>query len=449
MNQENVNDSSESISEIAKKFEVELSKSPQFSSYIKINSDGPVLNLSEFQHTTGELINFYHYQVITLKPHINTSSSDIIIIVSKDCLIYYQLLYISKKVIKMLSRSYEKNTTEFKSFLDFLESLQKKYIKFPISVNSKKILDDFTNVPVKAKCLESFSRAIKLKAHQKNELDPNNKKLFQKLMISLSPFLLKTLNLHYHCFQDIFNAAVSQEDFVFHNEIDSFSNSFDKIDPYGFIETMIETCERFAWHFQLSNIRNSNIVIIFILLHRYIFDQIYPSNHYFFKSDYANVDIIFPIAKYTFQKINLSLDFFPPNTKPRNTIRKILREDDFYKLAIDNLEQMQFYTSPFDICACALYTIQSIKKGAEHYSKSSLDLNSNDLITIFMGVAIASDIPELMNLSNFVNVFVNNSKSVELIPVSNEMNHAKNVLVIATKQLYELSEKERKRFQST
>ena len=94
MNQENVNDSSESISEIAKKFEVELSKSPQFSSYIKINSDGPVLNLSEFQHTTGELINFYHYQVITLKPHINTSSSDIIIIVSKDCLIYYQLLYI-------------------------------------------------------------------------------------------------------------------------------------------------------------------------------------------------------------------------------------------------------------------------------------------------------------------------------------------------------------------
>lgn len=445
MNQEN---ESENISEIAKKFEVEMEKSPQFSSYITINTDGPVLNLTEFQHTTGELVNFYHYNVIPLKPHINLLFSDIVIIVSKDCLIYHQLKFISKKVFKIQSRSYEKSTTDFKSFLNFLESLQRKYIKFPISVNSKKITDDFMDMPTKAQKLEVFGEKLKLKAHQKKLLDPNNKKLFQKLMTSLTPFLLKKSVLPYHCFQDIFNAAVSQEEFVFHNEVESFFNSFDKIDPYGFIETMTETCERFVWHFQLSGIRNSNIIIIFILLQRYIFDKVYPSNHYFFKSDYTNVDIILPIAKYTFQKINLSLDYFPSTTKPRNTIRKILREDEFYKLAIDDLEQMQFYTSPYDICACALYTIQDIKKGAEHYSKSSLDLNSNELITIFMAVAIASDIPELMALSNFVKNFVNNSKSADLILVSNEMNHAKNVFVIASKQLFELSEKERKKFQS-
>lgn len=444
MNQEN--DSPESISETAKKFKIELEKSPEFSSYITINYDGPVLNLTEYQHTTGELVNFYHYQIIPMNPHINLLSSDIIVIVSKDRLIYSLLYYISKEVFNIKSASYQENTKRFLSFLEFLDSLQNKYMKFPISINSKKITDDLATVPTEAKSLESFGKQLISKAHHKSDLDPNNKKLFQKLMTSLSPFLSKALILRFHCYQNIFNAAVSQEDFVFHNEIDSFFNSFDKIDPYSFIETMIETCERFTWHFQLSGIKNSNIIIIFILLQRYIFDQIYSSNHYFFKQDFVNVDIIFPISRYTFQKLNLSLDFFNPNTKPRNTIRKILREDEFYKLAIDDLEQMQFYTSPFDICACVTYTIQDIKKGAEHYLKSSFDLNSNDLITIFMAVAIASDIPEFYALSNFVNAFVNNSKSTELIPVSNEMKHAKYVLFQATKQLFDISEKESKKF---
>lgn len=444
MNQEN--ESSENISEIASQFEIELQNSPEFSSYIFIDTQKPALNLTEYQHTYGELVNFYHFQIMTMKPHINLLSSDIIIIVSLDRLIYNELTYISKKAYKILSNSCQSNINKFSSFLEFLDTLKTKYMKFPISINSKKISDDFTSTPIKAKSLESFGRKIELKAHHKADLDPNNKKFFQKLITSLSPFLPKTLNLQYHCFQNLFNAVVSQEDFVFHNEIISFFNSFDTIYPFDFIETMLETCEHFIIHFQLARLKNSRI-IIFILLNRYIFDQIYVVNHHFFPKGNENLDIIAPISKFTFQKMSLPLDYFPSVTKPRNTIRKILREDEFYKRAIDDLEKMQFFTSPFDICACVMESIQSIKKGADHYSKSSLDFDSNDLINLFMAVAIASDIPELLALSNFVSDYVYNSKSSEVDIVSNDLNRAKSVLIRGVEQLSEICEKEKQRFQ--
>ncbi|OHS94889.1 hypothetical protein TRFO_10829 [Tritrichomonas foetus] len=424
-------------SDISKKFAEELNSKPEFKEYLSLEDQKHMLNQEQYLKTLGELTNYFHFQILAMPPHMESFSSQLLTIVSHDNLVIHQLLFVEKEIYDLSCEIHKSNADNFNSFLEFLASLVTKYTIFPITINSKKIIADFQSDPWNLKALRAHRKTLfDSSTHQRKRLVPSSK-LFQKIVSFLAPKIPgKSLNFPIHCYQNIFDATVSQNDFIFYFEIQSLVNSLDKFEPNEYINELLEICDRFTQFYELK--QKSSRKVIFILLIRFVFDEVYPMNHYFQNEVF---DIITPLSKFTFLKLQLPLDYFPPDTKPRNTPRKILREDKHWVQAINALEEAQFHTNPVDILNCFYRSILAIQHAANFYSHSKIDIGSIELIfKLFVAVALASDIPELKNLSHFANDFILDGS------LSEELLYTRAILIASTNYMIDLCEKEKRKY---
>ena len=428
------------VTNVIKSLSEELDKNPEFKQYLSINTNiNQQMSVDQYVNSLGEITNYYHFQVLAMPPILGTEYSDkLLVIVSADNLKLNIVKFLENKLFQEKNRIYEENVKKFSSFLEFMESLITKYSCFPITINSQKIIKDSQLNTWMAKALSSSIKTVSELVHPKNRLQPNSK-LFNKFVVSMASkipanSLISPISWH----QNIFDAAVSQQDFIFYNEIQSLIKSFDLFDPIDYINELLEICQRFVDFFELK--RKSSLRIMFILLNRFVFDEVYPVNFYF---THVNQDIITPISRYSFSKLDIDIGYFPPDTTPTKTPKNILRKDKYYSLAIYILEEIQFQTNPLDILICVHRSLMEIQKSARFYSGRRIDLSEVELMfKLFTAVILSSEIPEFHNLFYFTNQFIND----EALP--KDMHFSLAIFIASTNHIKDLCHKKKMKIQN-
>ncbi|OHT07605.1 hypothetical protein TRFO_24174 [Tritrichomonas foetus] len=417
-----------------------LSSKPELVPYINIDFINSPMSSEEFVHILGDLTNFYHFQILANPPKTESMSSHLLTIVSSDNLKLHKINFIYYKVEKIRNILYEKNLQLFSSLLEFLELLLENLTSYPIVILMHKLLEDAQYDSEESKSL--IRLAFSYNVHYKQQLFPNQAKLYQMLISHISPlFKGEIIVFPIHPLQNIFDSAISQSTFYFYNEIQSLIREFKTMSPIYFMNEILEICDRIKTIFELK--AKNSLKIIFILLNRYVFDQIYESNPYFHKD---SMNWMFLQYRTTFQKLDVNLQFFPSNLTIHHKPRRTLRDDPYYSEAISLLEESQLHNNPVDMLDAINKSMNSALKAAKYYysQKSNKDIESmarimtqDSIIKIFKTVLLSADIPELQNIRDFTSNFIINDS------LSKELYLANKLFISCTNDLFDIIEVER------
>ena len=385
----------------------ELSKRPEIIPFVYIDYVSSPISYDEFVQTLGELTNFYHYQVLANKPTIVKIDSKLLSIVSSDNLKEHQIKYLYQKIYKIQLRKYNQISSVFSSLLSFLDSMVTKSTSYPIAIEMQKLLEYSQYDTYESKALKIYANSINV--HHVQQLDPNKPKLYQMIVQNLYKLIEKSLVLPVHYLQNIFNASVSQSNFVFNKRINMLVENFPKLESAQFWNELIEICESIMTHFEVKQ-KKYTLSIIFVLLYRYVFDEIYPFNCYY----QVEEENMMPLKKITFRDIDVDLRYFSSDTELRNRPRAILRNDEYYYASILELEEMVFHNNPIDMLFCVHKAKSLAFKAACSYGKTN-NINEEQQIKIFVSVILASDVPNFKQLVSFILDYVYEGMLAETI----------------------------------
>lgn len=407
--------------EDSKAFFTELSKMPEnIQNYVYLELESPPRSIQEFDAAYSQLNQQYNIDNFVKRPRIDEGIlRDVLLLVSHDSLNYHQIKFLLKEIKETSDQNYQHSSQLLSSILDFLEIIRRKNLfHCPIQVDTTKILTDF-----KTQCLVNAKKLIENNVffHRKNQLSPEKPKLFSMIVSKMAPeYFDRSAIYPVHYIQNIFDATISQPTFLFYNEIQSLIVQFDTLPPNHFMNILIETRERIRDFFEnLKNIKNSRS-ILFILLVRFVFDRIYPNNHHY--SIKYDSNYLITIARTNFSKLGCDLSYFKDDIKPLHMVRKTLTNDPFYSRSIQLFETIQFHTNPIDILGTTYRSIEEAANAANHYQKlntgqstNPIDKKSEVFSRIFAAVILASNVPELKILLDFVDNYITDDSISDIL----------------------------------
>ncbi|OHT12293.1 hypothetical protein TRFO_17990 [Tritrichomonas foetus] len=413
-----------------REFIVDLLKYPTLVPYLSLDFSPQVCE--NFISVLSELTNFYHFHVLTSTPKNNFDVDLLLNFYSADHLKIHIVNYLSSYLYKQRMENHEYFKNIFCSIIEFLKPYSNNFTTQPIIIDLPKLIENFNEKTPEIIYLTKYLHNFYPKLHQEKNFDPNNEKIYKNLVTKLSPQIKDFSPIcsffDISCYQHIFNAAISSPRFLFYTDIKSLIELQDSLIPQLFNTSIFEIGNNIVSHFHLTN--SKSLKIIFMLLFRYIYEEVYPIKQFFKVSDNSQ-NIIQGLSEVNLRKLEIALKYCPPKTRLNRLPREVFRGDPFYGEAIYYLEEMNFMTNPLDIMLCVQRTVKAIEKAASHYSEEKISFSFDDTFSLFIGVTLASDIPEFVDLANFVNEFV------IIEEIASELLHARATLVACSTYLSE------------
>lgn len=376
-------------------FTDQISKYPQLIPFIfnDISSDS-----DQNQEVMAKLLNFYSTTILESVPTFFDLSEDMIYFYSSDNLKIHTVIYLSHKVWKMKIKSYQEKVSLFSTLIYFLHSFLDNYDENKVVIKFQKLTEYFYNERPSITFLNKIIQQIKPVSHLSKHFNPNNKKLYSLFIHYIS----QNNDNYIHCLQHVFEAAISSNHFIFYSEINTFIQSHQNIKSDNINSMIYNLSKKIAIHFGINT--SKEVRILNIALMRYIYDRIYPSTyHTYFGKKVPN--IIQNVSNIAFKKLCVNIRLFPHSIRPSKQFCSILRNDPYYRKAIDYLEDIQFMTNPIDMLFCVQRSLKAIDEAAIFYSqkKDSKPFNFHETVSIFLAVTISSEIPEIIEIHQFIN----------------------------------------------
>lgn len=376
-------------------FNAQISKYPQLIPYIIEDNSS---NSEQNHEIMLKTLDFYSTEVLQSPPIFVDSSVDMIFFYSSDNLKIHTVIFLSHKIWKKQIKKYREKVSLFSTLIYFLHSYVGNLVENKIVIKYQSLVDYFQKESALIQYLRCFIHKIKLESHLSQNFNPNNKKLYYMFIQDV----LQSKDNYIHCLQHVFEAAISSKKFIFFNEINSFIQNHQNIKPDAINTILFDISKKVANYYGINNTREIHILLISFI--RYIYDQIYPATcQSYFKKESKH--IIQNVSNLAFKKLCVNIRLFPHSIRPSKPFCSILRNDPYYQKAVWCLEDIQFVTNPLDMLFCVQRSLKSIEEAASFYShkKDSKPFNFHEIVSIFLAVTISSEIPEIIEIHQFIN----------------------------------------------
>ncbi|KAK8877964.1 hypothetical protein M9Y10_004727 [Tritrichomonas musculus] len=206
--------------------------------------------------------------------------------------------------------------------------------------------------------------------------------------------------------QDELEVLFEYPEFPLHNKFVSVVQGYSSA-PKDFIPNLISLVYVTLNHFDFHETNSENVLILFLF--RYAFDKLYafqksPLNRNPF--DLNKLKTVDPLIHYlsncTFQQLKPPDECCPKHT-PDMKVSEVFRNDPDYYPAVLALEEIIFHTNPIDSLNAVHDCLHEIELAVNkiHPTKEAM-LPFEVTFGVFLCVASASHIPELQNISDFI-----------------------------------------------
>lgn len=351
---------------------------------------------SKNQKTLEKVQQFYEQNCLNKEPHLTIYSEDIIYFYSSDNLKLHMVYFLSLEIWEQANRIYKKYVSLLSSIIFFSSFFLDKYKVNKIKIEYQRLFEMLSRI--RSNNIESIRcklQDIKSQSHLTQNFDPNNRKIFLKLITFFTQIEPTYIDLH--CYQHIFEASISSKHFVYSHEIKALIDNFSKMQSSHINRAIYNMAKAISDNFDIN--KPNEIHIIYILLIRYIYDQNYDFiySHYFISKEN-----LFQINKSfsNFQSLQIPQQYLPANF----IVKRSLKTDCNYRKAISFIESINYLTNPFDVLLNVHKSLTEIQEAAKRLSKQpNLIVQFDDKVILLFLVIFSSQIPELMSFVQLVN----------------------------------------------
>ena len=318
----------------------------------------------------------------------------------KAAMLYHKKIYIKDKLNKIALRNHNQLSAYLAGILSLLNEGKVAY-SIPkdqfLEIDYNSLIKKYSNASDKKwNILKRKLDEYETKIDESNkfvETPSDQKKFFsEKIGQSLKQFDAASSFLKRIETQDELEVLFEYTEFPLHNKFVSVVQSYSK-NPKDFIPNLISLVYITLDHFDYHESNVENVLILFLF--RYAFDKLYafqssPLNRDAF--DLNKLHQIDPLALYlsncTFQQLKVS---------------EVFRNDPNFHPAVLALEEIVFHTNPIDALNAVHNCLHIVEIAVNkiHPTKEAM-LPFEVTFGIFLCVASASHIPELQNISDFI-----------------------------------------------
>jgi hypothetical protein len=215
--------------------------------------------------------------------------------------------------------------------------------------------------------------------------------------------------------------------FPFSNALAASRDKFFELEPKLFLGLLFDLITAMA---TVLEIRGTEIRALNLLVYRFVFDSIFARSDFFT----SEVDLLKGVSAVTIGELRVPLEYCPPGTDPALCPRAVFRADEYFGIAVRELEALAFYTNPLDILHSVHRAIKATEAAVAHYSGGTVMFFPFEVsFGLFVAVALSADIPELDAVARFVQTYTPKSR------VGTVLEYAKSNLVAAALHCRELA----------
>jgi hypothetical protein len=187
--------------------------------------------------------------------------------------------------------------------------------------------------------------------------------------------------------------------FPFNRAIAASANKFFELEPKLFIGLLSDMILSICDYLEVNR---DGIRTLTLTIYRIVFDSIGA------RSDpwLSHNNLLQSVADVPLRELKLGPQFCPPDMDVRETPRALFRRDPLYGLAVAQLESACFHTNPFDILDGVHRAVRLTEAAATVYSCQNAPSFTFELsFVFFLAVLLASDLPELDAIAQFVDAY--------------------------------------------
>ena len=324
-------------------------------------------------------------------------------------LIYNILVYIEDLEYSIYKQQREDNITFLTKVIEFLDKHKPNDgSKLILVVNDAQLFTDIRQIP---------EYVIRLNYYYNQQMQkltllcppPTNSVMIRLELIGIIDNVTSTIDATTSYFpvsplQASFERLIMCDLLPFSKSIQEIIQSYEKVHSTLFIDSILNLCIDIIKNLGITKKYSDSAVSY--LLYRFIFDELYPINHFFHDSDQFNNP--FPhLNEITIEQLQLPLSFCPPDINISLKPRDVFKNDPLFGKAVNKFEEIVFYTNPFDIIASIMQTVSLIEMAASGYDKEkTLVFPFEVTFGLFIAVVLSScAFYNISNLARFVDLY--------------------------------------------
>ena len=221
-----------------------------------------------------------------------------------------------------------------------------------------------------------------------------------QLISEISTKLDKDLKVVWDDFRSyLVRALMFDKSFALVNVVEDIASDCAAMSPELFCNELRSLVFTFTDHLDIAD--ETQIETAFSVIHRIMFDEIYPS--YPFLSHPVE-DVIHRLSTVTLMSLSIPKHFLG---SPKGTLRDTFRTDPLYSKAVELLETVQFFHNPYDILCIIYKAIKEIEAGAVARTDGNVRVFPFELIfELFFSCVLSCDLPSFLQIAEFVELYV-------------------------------------------
>ncbi|OHT11119.1 hypothetical protein TRFO_04079 [Tritrichomonas foetus] len=368
-----------------------------FVSVVQYNGDTPY----DYLAIVSQLTSFYNYTLLkSTKPDFHTLDCSYQANIHR--MMYHKIRFIENKIYRLRTKHREKMIDFANYVIEFLSKWPPTEDNMIISVKIDKLQEYLQQDPPKVELLKSkynfymsllkpVLESLKTKEQALEELKGVIETISQKIDPRTSFFPTHKLQLK---FERLFMSPL----LPFKDQLEELLMIFPPPDPQMFLKMLFSLVPPVLNEIGINKKPFDSTLVL--LLVRLSFDKVYEQNE-FLRND--GTDLLHELSDITFGSLRPPPEFSPKVENDEVKIIDVFRNDEHFKKAVQLLENVIFFTNPFDILDCIDLSLLVIEEAATVYNNyQTMVFPFEVTFELFMAVTIASQIRNWENLSVFV-----------------------------------------------
>ena len=383
-----------------------LSSNSQMKKFLHIVKDNDA-NSYDYMVPIGKLTSYYNLTLLqTIKPTNHTPNCESL--PKNNLMIYHKLRFIEYLIYEKRKKHRQKMIDFANNVLEFLIKWKKSDDGMIIHVNEEELKTYLVADPKSVVILlNKFNFYISLITPILNSLSTKENVQAELVYVleDISKSLIKrTSYFPIHRLQDKFETLFLSPLLPFKETMDHFFNDFPPQDSQTYLQELFSFVLSVFSVIKVSQKPFDSTLVLLII--RLLFDRTYDRNVYLTNN---GRDVLHELSNITVKEFTPPSDFSPKYSSDNTTIVQLFRNDKYFSEAVSELENIAFYTNPFDLLNCVDLSLAAIEKAATEYNNyQTMVFPFEVTFELFLAVVIASQIPNWENVSKMVNIYTPN-----------------------------------------